>query len=346
MAHVEVHPVFDAFYYSFYLEGIYERFESSSIAFTARSFPDLASDCLAFIVSDRGMPPIKTVIDAYDGSRITNEAALAWCDVYGKVNLVRSLAPSRYAQKCIPIGPSFPVRVWDAFSAWARAASNYRRSVDYSAKGESINSLKEHFANYRRQYKYRLPLDRFVPGESRSDYVFYLATLWDQEEAPGTSDARALFIGSCKSYPGLRFEGGLVPKQNVSSETLDKYRPCLASMHVSISEWISKMQASAVAFNTPAVFGSLAWKLPEFMALGKAVISTPLVREMPAPLQHGVHVHYVSGSAESIDEALALLLSDNDYRESLGRNAREYYLTNLKPVRVIDRLVSSSGRTP
>ena len=48
-----------------------------------------------------------------------------------------------------------------------------------------------------------LPLSAFVPGTSRDDYIFYMASLWSDEEAPGTNQHRAHFIDGCKSLAGV-----------------------------------------------------------------------------------------------------------------------------------------------
>ncbi len=67
---------------------------------------------------------------------------------------------------------------------------------------------------------------------------------------------------------------------------------------IPFTEYMTKLKSSLVIFNTPAVFGCHGWKLAEFRALGKAIISTPLTRELPSPLEHGTHVHFVDGSID------------------------------------------------
>src|SRR5262249_47673698 len=104
-------------------------------------------------------------------------------------------------------------------------------------------------------------------------------------------------------------------------------------------EYLAKTRSSALVFNTPAVWSCHGWKLGEFLALGKAIISTPLVRELPAPLVHGCHIHYVDGSLDSIRAAIQLLLNDHDYRKHLERNAYDYYSSFLSPKRVVERLL-------
>jgi len=92
------------------------------------------------------------------------------------------------------------------------------------------------------------------------------------------------------------------------------------------TEFIQKTKASAVVFITPAVARCLSWRLGEYLALGKAIVATPIERLLPAPLIHGKHIHYVEASLESIKNAVQLICQDDAYRRKLEQGAREYYL--------------------
>ena len=76
--------------------------------------------------------------------------------------------------------------------------------------------------------------------------------------------------------------------------------------------------------------------------MGKAIISTPLTREMPSPLVHGKHVHYVD-SVEEIFEAVVKINSDENYRKQLEEGARTYYEEWIAPEVVIQRLIEKVG---
>jgi glycosyltransferase involved in cell wall biosynthesis len=78
------------------------------------------------------------------------------------------------------------------------------------------------------------------------------------------------------------------------------------------------------------------------MALGKAIISVPLKCLVPSPLRHGKEVHYVEDCADDMRRAILQIRADDDYRRSLGENARAYYLTHLSPAAVIQRILGSA----
>jgi glycosyltransferase involved in cell wall biosynthesis len=81
------------------------------------------------------------------------------------------------------------------------------------------------------------------------------------------------------------------------------------------------------------------FKLAEFLALGKAIISTPISRELPEPLCHGEHVHYVDGSVDALREAITKIAGDREYRTHLEQNAHDYYIRHLRPKIVVERLL-------
>jgi glycosyltransferase involved in cell wall biosynthesis len=103
---------------------------------------------------------------------------------------------------------------------------------------------------------------------------------------------------------------------------------------------LEKTKSSALVFNTPAVWSCHGFKLAQYLALGKAIISTPLSREMPAPLIDRCHIHYVDGSIDSISAAIQLILRDADYRKHLEENAGAYFRKYLIPKSVVERLLA------
>jgi glycosyltransferase involved in cell wall biosynthesis len=144
---------------------------------------------------------------------------------------------------------------------------------------------------------------------------------------------------ACRAVNGLSFEGGFAPRRRTDVEGISDV---LARRMYPFREWIRLTKSSALVFNCPAVHGCLGWKLGEFMALGKAMVSLPLSREMPSPLVHGEHVHYVEDDEASIKAGIEQLLGDDPYRTKLEIAARKYYLDYLAPERVIERLAFDS----
>ncbi len=141
---------------------------------------------------------------------------------------------------------------------------------------------------------------------------------------------------SLPARAGLDFEGGFAPRRR---SDVPEVLPYTAPARYPLTEYLEKVGRSAVAFNNPAVHGCLGWKLGEFLAMGKAIITLPIDRVLPAPLIHGVHLHVVDGSPASLDDAIEQLRSDREYRHALEANARRWYEEHLAPERLASRLL-------
>lgn len=328
---VRIYPGFNALYYSFYLAGL-RSMAGMGLSYRSGGFPAFGHHGLALETEER--EPRRIFLSASDGPGL-QPVALAWSHVYGKANLDAEQVPAGATARCLAIGPSFPVRLWGPAAACVRSLSNF-----VLCRGR-VDSAREHFANFWRQYRYRLPLAAYQPGASDSGYVFSASSLWKEEAA--TNRFRAHFIEVCRAFPGLEFEGGFIRRQR---DDVPGFERLTVGSRYPAGEYYRKLKRSAVVFNTPAVASCHGWKLAEFLALGKAIISTPPIRALPAPLEHGTHVHFVDGSPAAIRAALERLIADGEYRQGLEENARAYYLRYLSPMQVIQRAFDAAGKEP
>jgi glycosyltransferase involved in cell wall biosynthesis len=112
-----------------------------------------------------------------------------------------------------------------------------------------------------------------------------------------------------------------------------------------LRDYLARLGRSVVALNTPAVHDCFGWKLGEYLALGKAVVSLPLTRSGPAPLVDGQELVVVDGSEEAIVAAVEGLAGDRARRHDLERAARAYYDRWLRPDAVAARLLDSLSAT-
>lgn len=333
MDSVYVYPAFNARYYSLYIEGLYRVFGRRRLKFTSQGFPSFGSDCLAIRVRpDDGGAERKIYIHSNDQPDLDSKG-LAWCDVFGKVNLDRDQIPVEVGAKVLALGPTFAVRVWGPVLAELQGVANYFRTRP------NCGSFRTHIANYRGQYASRFPEGAYRPSAARRGYIFYNAALWERE--PENNGLRARFIEACRSLENIRFEGGLSPRVSVRGDP--NFRPArfepYFSRRYTPREYLDRTRASIVVLNNPAYVDCHSWRLAEYLAMGKAIISTPIVRAVPAPLVQGTHIHYVDGSVESFRSAILRISSDEEYRLHLEENAREYYEEYLAPESVVRRVL-------
>lgn len=333
-------------YASWYLQGIHEVFGKKAVKFDVKPFQTLKYENskdlnagMAAIFKKNGKE-CKVFIDFEDVAKIF-EDRYEWCDVYAMVNPKKEQL-EQYP-KAMAIGPEFGIALSGKMSTVLQSMRRYWQGRKYNSIPYKLYLRDYLYTNIRRRslmvYEGALPV--------RKNYIFHASTLWYNEFAwTNTNMYRGEFLKACKKA-GLEIEGGLFylgESPAILKEMPDyaryktEYKDFIYEQRLSIDDYILKTKESVVVFNTPAVCECHGWKLAEYLCMGKAIISSPLSRELPSPLVHGEHVHFVS-SADEIYDAIIKIKTDIDYRHHLEQGARAYYEQWLAPKVVIQRIV-------
>ena len=318
-----LYPGFRAYYYSFYIQGLFNMFKS--INYSSEKFPSFHSHCLSFIVKENNK---KIYISAGDGIGF-NADGLEWCDVYAKVNIREDLIPREYSNKILPIGPSFGINYLNTF----QTIYHLFKSLNSISLGSE--DYLEHIKNYYQQWRYGLNLNNYKNQNVDLNYIFHASSLWKKEKE--TNLFRYNFMQASSKIKQIHFEGGFAPGKRELMDIPEKF---ILRNKFSRFDYLRKLKKSVVCFNTPAVQGCLGWKLGEYLALGKAILSTPINNMLPSPLIHGKHIHYVNGSRDSIYDGIMKIIKDIPYRLQLEQNAKEYYENYLSPKAVLNRILN------
>lgn len=178
-----------------------------------------------------------------------------------------------------------------------------------------------------------MPLACYQYTSAMEKFVFFTGSIWKNEAV--TNEARAAFITACRKNMSIVFEGGFAPRNDGNGMG---FGDLILSKRYQLKEYFVKIKQSAVAFNTPAVLSCHGWKLAEFLALGKAIITTQHINDLPADLEDNVHVVYVD-SLEKIEEKMTLILRNVTFKRNLEKNAKNYFDTYLTPKVVVQRLL-------
>jgi len=321
---VYIYGLCDVFYDSYYIEGIRKVYRH--YVFNISKFPKFKQGTFAVIFENKYHTK-KVIIDSRDTANIDIEL-LKWCDVYGKINYNDNTLPDDSNNKIVAIGPSFGIKIWNLIETVYFALFNFLRSR------KSIKNKREFIANYWRQYK-RLSIKNYSITESSKTDVFFMNSIWKEEKQ--TNSNREMFIRMCKEVEGLSFEGGFAARKN--GDNLG-YGSLVYSKTVPLKKYLNKIKNSMTVFNTPAVLSCHGWKLAEFLALGKAIITTDHYNRLPAALQDHHHVIYAN-NAEEIKKAIEKLMGDTEYKRKLEFNARKYFEEYLEPNAVIIKLINN-----
>ena len=237
-------------------------------------------------------------VDTRDPPQI-DPNAYEWCDVFGKVNCTDQDVETH--DKIRLLGPVFGIRLWNLPAGYPRL----RHFV-----GHGVN-LRTALGYIRFQGITRLPIADYVPGASEAGFVFHRSRAWSGRWAQ-TNGPRERFIEALESTP-------------ISTDVT------LAEDRIPLRDYLEFTKRSVLVFNCPAVLGCLGWKLGEYLALGKAIVSTPLGRSLPEPLVHGEHIHFVADDVTAMREAILEVNANHEYCRHLERGAREWYERNMQP---------------
>lgn len=333
-------------YASFYIKGFASVFGSGKIVFDLVEVPGLANQqdyyrgCTLLIEGSEGKT-YRVFIDSHD-SNIVHEGFYEWADVYAKIN-VRPEDAGR--GKLLVIGPGFGIRLWNPVKTMLMGVRNLLKC---KISAHFPFSVKTYLLDYAYTFVRRNDISIYATqeGVERKDYVFALSTLWyDAQTYSTTNRFRGTFAKVCKNlYPV--FEGGFfyIPSTDVERqfpqyrEYLEEYKDMLITRRIGMKEYLEKTKRSAIVFNTPSVLGCHGWKLGEYLAMGKAIVSTPLNNLMPGDFVAGKHFIEVKG-VEDIADAVTRLKDDEALRLRLKQNAKGYYDKYVAPAAVVKRIM-------
>lgn len=326
---------------SYYIAGLYTVYGKRNVRFATSQFKDLDKDnepfsfehYFAFVVKT-GNNIHKVIIDYCDPPDIS-EPAYHWCDTYAKINFNPEETETRFLDKLVNIPPAFGIRIWNLPQTAWYSLLNFMKCIL-----TGFNFPKKYFKDYYHQYL-RMPLSYYRPTPNKHNnatkpYVFMIATLWNDVACiDETNLKRKTFVTACKALD-LNFEGGFYVSGNHLQ--LKEFEEITFTKPYTLADYITKTKASTIVFNTPAVHLCHGWKLAEYLAMGKAIITTPLYNQLPQPLMHKQLAYHIT-SETKLTEAITELTTNTALRTTLEQNAIAYYESYVKPEAVIMNLI-------
>ncbi|MDP2452521.1 MULTISPECIES: hypothetical protein [unclassified Kaistella] len=334
---VYLDPSSNIIYSSYYIKGLYEVFGKNNVTFSSHYFQELDKkneawsydSYMALVIKNRETL-CKIIIDFGDDSPI-RENAYRWCDLYAKVNINPEKLPEQFKTKILSISPGFGIKMWTSIEALYHSFFNLLK-LRFSPQV----SLKNYFRSYLSQIK-QLRIEDFTRPTTAElpnrDYVFFVSSLWPHPNCiTGTNRYRKMYIESCRKQ-AIDFEGGFWVNDR-NHPQFSEFKDLTISKRYLLSDYIAKTKKSLFVFNTPAVHNCHGWKLGQFLAMGKAIISTPFQNALPEDLVHSKNIHFVSDRNE-MDVAVEKLLHDENYRKKLEEGAKDYCLKHVTPSAVI-----------
>ncbi|MGL2964115.1 glycosyltransferase [Flavobacterium sp. RSB2_4_14] len=328
----------NALYSSYYIYGLIEVFGKKNVSFSTSKFffgeidwfgETHSNDHYMPFVIIEGTNSKKMIIDFRDKTSI-KQSAYDWCDHYAKININKDFIDEKVTSKLVSIPPGFGIKIWNPYQTFFYCLLNL-----YKSNFKIPVTFRRYFGLYWLQYK-RPRLNEYIQTtQVKPNYVFFISSLWRYANTIKTTNIwRKAYIEFCFSNPTILFEGGFF--SNPDNPQYNEYKKFVFHKRYSVPDYVKKSKKSCVVFNTPSVHNCHGWKLGEFLAMGKAIISTPLSNDLPTKIES---IHFVS-TVEELGIAIERILNDNEYRMSLEEASRKYYREYSSPASVIKRMVT------
>lgn len=291
------------------------------------------------IINDK----IRVCYDTHDWNWI-DEKILSECDFYFKRSFDESyLEQIGEKHKVFPLGLNYQVTSdkVDFFRA--------KRAAFYGGKDKIKLLLKA------------LRLDNFLPNseteridrmESAPDFslepqVLFMARAWDpkmlldpsqKELVAQINEVRAASIRALRKNFGARFFGGLMRDSFTEKNFNDALLPDNSLSNK--RNYLAKLKNFPICIATTGLNNSTGWKMAEYVAFSKAIVSEPLKFKTTGDFTTGKNYLEFRNSEELIG-AVARLIDDKNLRGEMMKNNHEYYEKFVRP----DALVLNTLKT-
>jgi hypothetical protein len=306
-----------------------------------------ASDSLTVCLKVRSLGDERDhllAIDLRDRSDVLTLPLLERCDVYLKRSYYEpdlSDVPGPLRRKIIPFGLNYGCRSASSTSRILSALiPNLAASLFHSPK-RALGQL-----NPRRSILYQYMTTALEADFEQRPEAEVLATVLFQtrvyepdeiypDDPVEVNDGRVRLVRALKKAFGERFEGGLVP----TSYAKEHYPDAVSAQPTRQSQFISWGKRSLIGVYTRGLYHSLAFKLPEYLAAAKCIVSEPLKNSLPQPLVAGKHYLEFRAPEECV-ERCASLLEDATLARELRQQAWNYYQSEVKSGAHLDGILS------
>lgn len=184
----------------------------------------------------------------------------------------------------------------------------------------------------------RLAQMESAPDLDAAPNVLFLVTAYDPYDDPqraqekiddriSINETRARCIRLLKEALGPRFTGGF----SSNPFTLKQYADLVAPPESTLQEgYLRTLRSFPICVASTGLHGSTGWKLAEYIAFGKAVLSEPLVYDVPGDFASGRNYIEFTSPEECVAGAVRLI-EDTALRQQIMCNNAAYYRHYLRP---------------
>lgn len=250
------------------------------------------------------------VIDNHDPVGV-NQELYEQVDLYFATN--KLLNQDSYNQdKVRPLFPHYPVNITYLYLSFFGLDLIRKISPKNIAREIYVLNSRPKYVKEGVNYQY-------------SNYVFFSGSTWKKES--WANQIRAEFIRACKAYPGLKFEGGFIPRSDGDNFGFDAELNQIKYPPKKFSELSAK---SLISLNNPAVLGAVSWRLAEYWNFSSFVLSFPFLIDLPVQPKDMEHIHYITDSTE-YKFVLDKVFKEPNYHQKVAEGGKCFFDTYCTP---------------
>ncbi len=296
------------------------------------------------VIVNRGL---RIHFDTHDAQEIA-AGDLDECDVYFKrsflTDVVDSL-PAGQRGKVLPLGLNYRVLPDEIDTPALRRGLSMARSIRavLSTFKQALD-INNHLGFEPRLSRMEAPPDLDAPPR-----VLFLVAAYDPHDDPRRSrekiedretinETRAQCLRLLKQELGPRFTGGF----GRNRYALERYGDLVVPPEWTSQEsYLQRVRSFPICVTTTGLHGSIGWKLAEYIAFSKAILSEKLIYQAPGGL--GPDRNYIEFTTpEECLEGALKLINDTALRQELMRNNASYYQRFLRPDALVANALSSA----
>lgn len=213
-----------------------------------------------------------------------------------------------------------------------------RRSAFYSGKNKLKSMIKALALDKLpgSPHVVRLNSVEGKPEPEIEPRVLFMTRSWDTDQVEAKSqcrvieqmnESRAECIRALRRHFGTRFYGGLLHDDYSQSHFSDCLLPDQASSQR--FAFLQILKSYPICVTSVGLNNSNGWKLAEYVAMSKAVVTEPVVYGVPGSFERDQN-YLEFTSPETLVEAVGRLFEDRDLRRDLMTNNHNYYHSNVR----------------
>jgi hypothetical protein len=366
MLEVKVYPDLYSPHTTQVYSGLYDLAEDGKILLEATSRFDgnikraARNSVLCLQVSDTESGRTRTVcFDLFDGCEISSVERLRLCDVYLKRSYYDKYIDALDhvdRKKIMPYGLNYECRSRNEREIFRRLFIFHSANGSFSK--DPLHSLKDFSSGVLRYLLLKTDLDilglkpmsigDFVvqPDEPAELKILLQTRLWTSRECPRISDSRLKEINdmrvntvrSLKRKFGGQFLGGLLPTDAARRDYPDL---CVPMGSTKRRAYMDAVKKCLVCVTTTGLHDSIGFRLPEYLAASRCIVTEPLKYQLPVSLIEGTN--YLSfRTPDECVRACERLLASPQLANQMRYENHKYYLNEVEPAALVHKCLTTA----